>query len=154
MNDEPDPGGTTPDGTDLGSFGRRLAKTAAGLFGLAVLSLMGVVLELLVAADEPFVDEPTLQDPLSGWLFLSFLTSSGLSMLAYAGWSFREQRRLRAATGREVGGPLRRFRRTLAVLRAESDDLDDYERRVELTGFSLIVAGVLLALPLSVVWPA
>ena len=136
------------------ALGARLVKAAAGLFALAVLSLFALVVELLAAADEPFVDQPTIANPLSGWLALGCLTASGLSMLGYAVWSFRQQRRLRVASDRESYGPLGRLLGTFRALNSEPDDLDEYERRVKRTGVSLIVAGMLLALPLSLILSA
>ena len=141
--------GPTVFGFDLHGLNDLLRPVmAASVVGMTV-SIIGMALLLLAVADEPFVDEPTIHaEPfsLAFVLAMTFFLSLGsltVSTLAYSVWSFWEARQVRTKRGRR---PLwSRLRNLHRILSADSDTLDEYERRVELGTGALIVGLFLLA---------
>lgn len=119
-----------------GVFGR-----AALVFTLlTVVSMVTLAITLLSAADEPFVDQPRLEEPILGYVWLLSFTGAVLSAAGYAVWSFWRQRKLRAQLPTDSeSGVFERAIRTLQVITADSDDLDEYEKRVQKTVFAVVV---------------
>lgn len=118
-----------------------------------VASLVGVVLILLVlgaGSDGTPQRAVGFTDPLGFLLGVAFLAALGLitSLLLYGVWSYTEYRRLRERIPEpRPPSPFTRPTRLVTILLA-NDALDDYGRRVKLTGTAFVIGlffvGVLL----------
>ncbi|MDJ1432984.1 hypothetical protein [Halostagnicola sp. A-GB9-2] len=135
---------------DLGGL---FARLAFAFFLLTILSMLALVAVLLIESDEPFVDQPHLEDPISGWTWLLSLTGTAVSMVGYTVWSFWKQRRLRkrylqnqSPSYRET--PLyKRPVRALQISNADNTDLNEYEKRVQKTVTALVLCVFVGAIP-------
>ncbi len=135
---------------DLGGL---FARLAFAFLLLTILSLLALVAVLLVESDEPFVDQPHLEDPITGWVWLLSLTGTAVSMVGYIAWSFWQQRRLRRRylqnqppSYRETpvyNRPIRAFQ----IATTDSDELGEYEERVQKTVTALVLCVLVGYLP-------
>lgn len=126
--------------SDMGGV---FVRAAIGSIVATVLSIFGLVAQLLLAADEPLVDEPHLEEPLMGWVWLISQTAAAVSVLGYAVWSMRKQRQLHSQS-------------ELSLLRAlrptdRDRDPDAYETQVKNTVFALFLGFILGALPFQII---
>ena len=136
-----------PDGS-----GRRLRSIRLVFTALTILSIFGLVLVLLEAADEPFVDQPTVEDPIIAYVWLFSHAAAALSVLGYTGWSFRKQRQLKSRTAdRGDSSPLEKPIRTVRIAIAGGEDLDEYEARVQKTVFALVLGLIYGNLPFRLI---
>ncbi|MCU4925794.1 hypothetical protein OB905_07335 [Halobacteria archaeon AArc-dxtr1] len=128
---------------DLGGL---FVRTALAFFLLTLLSMIALVVVLLIASDEPFVDQPHLEDPITGWVWLLSLTGTAVSMVGYVVWSFWKQRRLRERSLHQQPPnhpetPLYlRPVRALQIAGTDSDELTEYEKRVQKTVTVLVLS--------------
>ncbi|GAB7018842.1 hypothetical protein [Halostagnicola bangensis] len=135
---------------DLGGL---FARLAFAFFLLTILSLLALVAVLLVESDEPFVDQPHLEDPISGWMWLLSLTGTAVSMVGYTVWSFWKQRRLRKrylqnqSPGYRETPLYKRPIRALQIANVDNTGLDEYEKRVQKTVTALVLCVFVGAIP-------
>ena len=135
--------------TDLGGFFVRAALVS---FAITVLSILGLVLVLLDAADEPFVDQPTVEDPIIAYVWLLSLTATALSTFGYAAWSFWKQRQLRTqSTTTDDSSWLTKPVRTFKIATTDSTELDEYEQQVQKTVIAVVLGVFVGYLPIRIV---
>ena len=132
----------------------RYSKRLAPLFFASFLVSLVVEVILLLRVSGLDGDAPKVEaDPfgLMGIpLVVAFVSVLGLigSVFAYTVWSFTEYRRLRERiSGAKPPSPFRHPSRLVTILGTEGEELDEYGRRVKLTG----AAGVVWLLLVSVV---
>ncbi|SER23841.1 heme exporter protein CcmD [Natrinema salaciae] len=131
---------------DLGGIFIRSTLVFAAL---TALSMIGMAMLLLAVSEDPFVDQPTVEDPIIAYVWLVSFTAMALSIFGYVAWSFWKQRQLKKqlTTSREsslIEKPIR----TLQIAFADSSDLDEYERQVQKTVFALLIGVVFGNLPI------
>ncbi|AHG00709.1 hypothetical protein HALLA_05375 [Halostagnicola larsenii XH-48] len=142
---------------DLGGLFARLAFV---FLLLTILSMFALVAVLLIESDEPFVDQPHLEDPISGWIWLLSLTGTAVSTIGYTAWSFWKQRRLRERYLQNQPSGYREtpfYERPIRALQLASDDsneLDEYEKRIQKTVTALVLCVFVGAIPGQIVLDA
>lgn len=138
-------------GMDAATVHRVAVRLIVGCSVAGFVSLVALVAAVLNAAGGIGGPAATLQADLFGPVGLSALAAAvsfvGLlcAVCLYGAWSFTEYRRLRARIrGEAPPSPFRHPSRLVTILRTRHDDLSEYGRRVRLTGFTFVTAGVLL----------
>lgn len=116
---------------------------------VTILSMIGLVVLLLSISEEPFVDTPTVEDPVIGYIWLFSYTAAVLSVSGYAAWSYLEQRRLKnQMTNDSASSLIKKPIRTFQIVFGDGDDLNEYEKRVQKTVFALLIAVIFGNLPI------
>ncbi|OVE83579.1 hypothetical protein [Natronolimnobius baerhuensis] len=132
---------------DLGGL---FVRAALVCLVVTVLSMLALVVELIAASDELFVDQPHLEDPITAWVWLFALTGTALSITGYAVWSAWKQRQLK----RQIAGPSQpTLGGALSKLNADSSECNAYEEQVKKTVMALVFAVIVGNLPARILLP-
>lgn len=145
-------------GVEFDDLGRLCRHLMAVSFASLCLSLLGGLFATLHATRNASSEQtPEIQAELFGPVgfpfFAAFLSGVLLicSLFGYGGWSAWKSRQVRREpAGSDRPSLFTRPRQLLAVLRADSDELDEYERRVELAAASFLVGGFLVTVLLQI----
>lgn len=135
---------------DLGGGFLRLALVC----GVSTfLSTLGIVALLLYVSEEPFVDQPTIEDPLIGYVWLVSLTGLALSFAGYTVWSswkLRQRQKRRSDRGETVMvGNSDRTTGTDA-----DDEPSEFQTRLQKTAIGLVATLITGNLPARILWNA
>lgn len=136
---------------DLGGVFVRLALVCVVS---TLLSMLGMVGLLLYVSDEPFVDQPTIEDPLVGYVWLVSLAGLALSLAGYTVWScwqLLQLQKRRSDRGETV--PFGDSGRTSGTDTTD-DEPSEYEPRVQKTVFALVATVITGNLPARILWNA
>ncbi|WP_049923050.1 hypothetical protein [Halopiger djelfimassiliensis] len=123
--------------TDLGGI---FVRSALVFTVLTVLSMIALAVILLSVSEEPFVDQPTIEEPITAYVWLLSYTAAVVSVLGYAAWSFWKQRQLKTRmTTRSEASPLKKPIRLFRIVFADSSECNEYEKQVQKTVSALII---------------
>lgn len=136
---------------------RRYSKRLMPLFFVSVFVSLIVEVVLLLRVSGLDGEAPTIEadpfGPMGIPLVVAFFSFLGLvgSVFAYTVWSFTEYRRLRdRVSGEKPPSPFRHPSRLVTILGRGGDELDDYGRRIKLTGAAAVLFVFLVSVFLSV----
>jgi hypothetical protein len=130
----------------------RLSKHLMVVAPVVFLAALAATVLLVYNADSSSL-QVGLTDPVGLALLTAFLAALGLiaALVGYGVWSFTEYRRLRARIPEpRPPSPFRHPTRLVTIL-STNDGLDEYGRRVKLTGFAFTVAAFFAGILVSVI---
>jgi hypothetical protein len=134
-------------------------RSLAVCFVAVVLSLVGLFFGVLSLTDGS--DTSPTQADLLGPIGLPLLTAfvfwigMVLSLCLYGVWSFSQYRQLRQRLHDPLPpSPFRHPSRLVSILGTDSDELPEYGRRVRITGWAFLVAGVMTAIAAHLLYTA